>query len=599
MVHNDTQSVKEQVSRRLLPVVRKPARYIGGEINEIRKDPAACEVRVGLCFPDIYEIAMSHTGLAVLYEVINRMEGVWAERIFAPWLDAEEVMREEGIPLFSLESRTAAGGFDILGFSLTNELCYTNLLNMLDLADLEVRAAERGENDPVIVVGGQAANCAEPIAPFVDLFVLGQGEEAVVQLLELYRTCRRTGKDKRRFLLEAARSLPFVYVPAMYRFEYEGHQICSIEPAEVNLPLRFEDAVVYDFDGAAAPEAPIVPFVQAVHDRISVEIMRGCPGRCRFCQAGYCRRPMRYRSVDRIVELAKKQYWNTGFDTISLLSLSTGEYPWLEELVEKLTGYFDPLHVGLSVPSLRVQQQLKLLPKLMTSVRKGGLTIAIEAAGERLRTMINKPISDADLFAAVRAAYEAGFQKIKLYFMVGHPGETEADIVRIVDLSYELAKLRRQVDGKLASVNASVSWLVPKPHTPLQWVGQKPMAYFQQARDLLLDRKKELGARCVQIKYHTIERSVLESAMGRGGRRIADVIETAWRKGAGFDLWDETFDFACWLDAFADHDLDLHAEAQRNFIPGQILPWAHLGGPKESYLLKHYQQAMTEVEKKI
>lgn len=599
MVHKTRQSVKELVSRRLLPAVRKPSRYIGGEVNRIVKNPADCRVWVGLCFPDIYEIAMSHTGLAILYEVINRMEGVWAQRIFAPWLDAEEIMRKEGIPLFSLESRTVANCFDLLGFSLTNELCYTNLLNMLDLAGLQVRAANRSEEDPVIVVGGQASNCAEPIAPFVDLFVLGQGEEAAVQLIALYRRMKQEGKDKRTFLLEAARTLPFVYVPAFYRFDYNGRQICSLEPVEEDLPVRFEDAAVDDFDGAAVPEAPVVPFVQAIHDRISVEIMRGCPGRCRFCQAGYCRRPMRYRSVDRIVEAAKKQYWNTGFETISLLSLSTGEYPWLEELIEKLTAYFDPLHVGLSIPSLRVQQQLKLLPKRVTSVRKGGLTIAIEAASERLRKVINKPISDADLFAAVQAAYEAGFQKVKLYYMVGHPGETEADIERIVDLSYELAGLRRQVDGKLASVNVSISWLVPKPHTPLQWMGQRPMAYFQRARDLLLDRKKELGARCVQIKYHTIERSVLESAMGRGDQRAADVIEMAWHKGATFDLWDETFHFDRWLDAFSACGLDLHAEAQNSFMPGQVLPWAHLGGPREAYLLTHYQQAMAEVENTV
>lgn len=596
MVARKIQSVKEQVSRRLLPLVRKPARYIGGEVNQIRKDPAEVEIRVGLCFPDIYEIAMSHTGLAILYEVINRMEGAAAERIFAPWLDGEEVMRKGDIHLFSLETRTTAASFDILGFSMTNELCYTNLLNMLDLAGLQVRADRRSEEDPLVIVGGQAANCGEPIAPFVDLFVLGQGEEAAVRLIELYRTCKRAGKSKREFLQEAARTLPFVYVPALYEFEEDGPRVTGLRAAAADLPVRFEDAGLDDFDGAAVPEAPIVPFVQAVHDRISIEIMRGCPGRCRFCQAGYCRRPMRYRSVNRIVELAQKQYGNTGFDTISLLSLSTGEYPWLEELIEKLTSHFNPLHVGLSVPSLRVQQQLKLLPKLVTSVRKGGLTIAIEAADERLRRAIRKPISDADLFAAVRAAYEAGFQKVKLYFMVGLPGETDADIVRIVDLSYELARLRKEVDGRLASVSAAVSWLVPKPHTPFQWLGQKPMEYFQRARGLLLDRRNQLRARCVQIKYHTMERSVLESAMGRGGRRLAEVIETAWRRGAKFDLWDETFNFDLWTQAFAEHGMDPHTEAQRTFAPGQVLPWAHLGGPKESYLIKQYEQALADIK---
>ncbi|HOK66668.1 MAG TPA: TIGR03960 family B12-binding radical SAM protein [Anaerohalosphaeraceae bacterium] len=594
MIERPVQSVKEQVSRRLLPFVRKPARYIGGEINQIRKDPACVQVRVGLCFPDIYEIAMSHTGLAILYEVINRLPWALAERIFAPWLDAEERMRNEHIPLFSLESRLTADSFDIIGFSLTNELCYTNLLNLLDLAGLAVRSEHRRLQDPLIIAGGQAANCAEPIAPFVDLFVLGQGEEAVVQLLELYRQGKQQGLSKSEFLLQAARTLPFVYVPSLYEWEYDGTHSAALQAKHPDIPLRIHDAALDDFENAPVPEAPIVPFVQTVHDRITLEIMRGCPGRCRFCQASFCRRPVRYRSVGRILELAQKQYWNTGHDTIGLLSLSTGEYPWLEELVERLTAYFRPLHVGISIPSLRVQQQLRLLPKLMTSVRKSGLTIAVEAASEHLRQVINKPISDADLFAGVQAAYEAGFQSVKLYFMVGFPGETEADILQIVDLCHALAQLRRQVAGRPASVTASVSWLVPKPHTPFQWLGQKPIDYFQQARCLLLERKQQLRAGAVQIKYDTIERSVLEAAMGRGERRLADVIETAWRQGAKFDLWDETFDFQRWQNAFAAHGLDVHQEAQRSFQPGQTLPWAHLGGPEESYLLKHYRRALGE-----
>lgn len=571
--------------------MRKPARYIGGEINQIRKDPGSVEVRVGLCFPDIYEIAMSHTGLSLLYEVINRLPWALAERIFAPWLDAEELMRKEDIPLFSLESRLTAGSFDILGFSLTNELCYTNLLNMLDLAGLPVRSAQRSPQTPLIIAGGQAANCAEPIAPFVDLFVLGQGEEAAVQLLELYRQGKQQGLSKNDFLLKAARTLPFVYVPSLYECVYEGPRLSDLCVKQEGLPRRICDAALDDFENAPVPEAPIVPYVQTVHDRITLEIMRGCPGRCRFCQASFCRRPLRYRSVGRLVDLAQKQYWNTGHDTISLLSLSTGEYPWLEELVEKLTAYFSPLHVGLSIPSLRVQQQLRLLPKLMTSVRKSGLTIAVEAASERLRQVINKPISDADLFAGIQAAYEAGFQSVKLYFMVGFPGETQADILQIVDLCNALAQLRRKIAGRPACVTASVSWLVPKPHTPFQWLGQKPMEYFEQARRLLLERKQQLRAGAVQIKYHTIERSVLEAAMARGDRRLADVIETAWRQGAKFDLWDETFDFERWQKAFAKHGFDVHQQAQQAFEPGQLLPWAHLGGPEETYLLKHYRQA--------
>jgi radical SAM superfamily enzyme YgiQ (UPF0313 family) len=335
-----------------------------------------------------------------------------------------------------------------------------------------------------------------------------------------------------------------------------------------------------------------VPFVEAVHERISLEIMRGCPGRCRFCQASFCRRPIRYRSPARLLEIAKAQYAATGYDTISLLSLSTADYPYLDELLDLFKPIFDPLHVGLSVPSLKVQKQLQLLPKMVASVRKSGLTIAVEAASEKLRQVINKPISNEDLFAALRAAYAAGFQKVKLYFMVGFPGETEADIAAIVDLSYEIARLRKEVDGHLASVNAAVSWLVPKPHTPLGWLGQKDRAYFENAREIILTRKRQLNARPVQFKFHEIERSVLESAMGRGDRRLGEVVEWAWKNGATFDLWNETFDFTRWERAFEAFGLNLYAEAQKTFEPGQPVPWGHLGGPKEEYLLGHYAEAM-------
>lgn len=593
MLPKKTQYVKRQVEKTLLPAVRKPGRYIGGETNQVRKNLDACDVRIGLCFPDIYEIGMSHTGLSVLYEVLNRQEGTAAERIFAPWTDAEEVMRKEGIPLFSLESMATAGSFDFLGFSLTNELCYTNVLNMLDLAGLEVRAERRGEDDPIIVVGGQASNCAEPIAAFVDLFVLGQGEEAAIAMVDLYRRCKQAQASKEEFLLAAARELDFVYVPRFYEFDYEDGKVAAFRAKREGLGVRFENAVVRDFENAIVPEAPIVPWVQAVHERISIEIMRGCPGRCRFCQASFCRRPIRYRSAQRVFDIAVKQYENTGYDTISLLSLSTGEYPWLEELIEKLTAYFAPKHVGLSVPSLKVDQQLKILPKLVSSVRKSGLTIAVEAATERLRGVINKPITDEDLLAAVLAAYEAGFLKVKLYFMAGLPGETIEDVRRIADLSLEVARLHKRVDGKLANVSAAVSWFVPKPHTPFGWFGQRPREYFEEARKALLDRKYELNARCVQIKFHEIERSVLESAMGRGDRRMGEVVETAWRMGAKFDLWDEGFDAGIWKRAFAEHGMDLDAEAQREYQPGQTLPWAHLGGAKEEYLLKHYRDSVS------
>jgi radical SAM family uncharacterized protein len=575
----------EQVERQFLPFVRRPSRYIGGEINQIKKDLTKCRLTVALCFPDIYEIGMSHTGLAIIYDILNNLDGVAAERVFAPWLDAEKILRDKKIPLFSLESKASLASFDIVGFSLTNELCFTNVLNMLDLGGINIRSADRSENDPLVIAGGGMANCCEPMAEFIDLFVLGEGEEAVVELAEFIKSDKQAGASRKEILIKAAEKFEWAYVPALYTSS--GSWVTGHER---------RNAVVEDFENAPVPLKPVVPFAQAVHERVSVEIMRGCPGRCRFCQAGFCRRPVRCRSVEKITEIAKACYHATGFDTIGLLSLSTADYPDLEELIAKLNEYFQDKYVGLSVPSLRVDRQLKLLPELVTSVRKSGLTIAVEAAGEKLREIVNKPLKNEDLFAAAEAAYRAGWQRLKLYFIVGLPGETEEDIKNIVELSFQLAKLRKQIDGKTGQINVTISWLVPKPHTPFGWLAQKPKAYFEQAKQLILDEKRKLRAKMVQFKFHNIERSVLESAIGRGDRRLCNVIEQAWKNGAKFDLWDECFDPAIWQTAFEKFGLDLNELAARKFEQDEILPWEHLGGPDKKYLLGHLEKAMKEIE---
>jgi len=583
----------ERVGREFLPFVRGPGRYIGGEINQIKKDLSQCELTVALCFPDIYEVGMSNSGIAIIYDVLNSVDGVAAERIFTPWIGAEKVLREKEIPLFSLESRASLKSFDVVGFSLSSELCYTNVLNMLDLSGMDVRGSQRSEDDPLIIAGGSMANCCEPMAEFIDLFLLGEGEEAVVELAGLVREKKKAGARKEEILLCAAKKFEWVYVPSLYEFEYEGAKIKSFQPVLPGLPGEFKNAVVEDFENASVPLEPIVPFVQAVHERVSVEIMRGCPGRCRFCQASFCRRPVRYRSVQRIVDIAKACYHSTGYDTVSLLSLSSADYPELEELVAGLRAYFQDKHVGLSLPSLRVDGQLNLLPKLLTSVRKGGLTIAVEAASEKLRQVINKPLKDEDLFAAVEAAYRAGWQKLKLYFMVGLPGETLEDVKRIVQLSFELAKLRKEIDGKTGQINITISWFVPKAHTPFGWLGQKPKSYFEQAKQLILDEKRKLRAKFLQFKFHDINRSVLESVIGRGDRRLCDVIEAAWLEGAKFDLWDECFDYTHWQKAFEKFGLDIEGLAEREFERDEILPWEHLGGPGKKYLLGHLEKAMS------
>jgi radical SAM family uncharacterized protein len=567
----------KQVEEKFLPFVQQPGRYIGGEINQIKKDLSQCELTVALCFPDIYEVGMSHTGLSIIYDCLNRMDSVAAERVFSPWIDAEKVLREKNIPLFSLESKASLKSFDIVGFSLTNELCYTNVLNMLDMGGIKTRSSERSENDPLIIGGGGMANCCEPIADFFDIFILGEGEEAVVELANLIKERKKNDTLKKQILQEIADKFDWAYVPSVYESRVTSHER--------------RNAIVQDFNNAPVPFAPIIPFVQAVHERVSVEIMRGCPGRCRFCQASFCRRPIRYRSVDIIIKIAKSCYKSTGYDTVSLLSLSTAEYPELERLVTGLHEYFKDKHVGISLPSLRVDKQLKILPELVSSVRKGGLTIAVEAAGEKLRRIVNKPVRDEDLFAAVEAAYRAGWQQFKLYFMVGLPGETPDDVKRIVHLSYELAKLRKKVDNKTGNINVAISWFVPKPHTPFGWLGQRPKEYFEQAKQLILDEKRNLRAKFLTFKFHNINASILESAIGRGDRRFNDVIEAAWRAGAKFDLWDECFRFDTWKKIFEQFGLNLDTLAQKEFTSDETLPWEHLGGPDKNYLLKHLNES--------
>ena len=577
------------IEQQFLPFVRMPSRYIGGEINTIKKDLDKCDLKMALCFPDVYEIGMSHTGMAIVYEAMNRLPNVAAERVFLPWIDAQEIMKQKNIPLYTLESKAKVADFDILGFSLTNELCYTGVLNVLDLAGIPLRSKDRGEEYPLILGGAGMANCCEPVADFFDIFLLGQAEESAVELAQFLIEHKKADTPKQNILMEAAKKFPFVYVPSLYKFEYDGIKIKSFAPVDDSLPVRITDAIIDDLDNSVVPEKPIVPFTQAVHERISIEVMRGCPGRCNFCQASFCRRPVRFRSPQRIFEIAKKAYHSTGLDTISLLSLSTADYPYLEETISLLNEYFEPRRVGVSLPSLRVDVQLKLLPKLASSVRKSGLTIAVEAAGERLRKIINKPITDENLFAAVEEAYRQGFEGMKLYFMAGLPTETEEDIKNIVKLSFEIAILRKKVCGKVGGINAAVSWFVPKAHTPFGWQGQQSEEYFRNVKDIILAEKRKLGARFINFKFHDIQASLLESAIGRGDRRLCDVIEFAYKSGARFDLWDECFSFDLWQKAFEKFGLDLNKLAAKKFDPDEILPWQHLGGPDKQYLLKHLE----------
>ncbi|MDH7598113.1 MAG: TIGR03960 family B12-binding radical SAM protein [Sedimentisphaerales bacterium] len=589
MRHTRIEDLTPVLERCFFDRVIKPGRYIGGEVNQVRKDLSSCDVRIALCFPDVYELGMSYNGMAILYWILNQMDGVAAERVFAPWIDAEQVLRSSRIPLFTLESKAPVAGFDIVGFSLTTELCYTNVLNMLDLAGLAIHSKDRSEHDPIVIAGGGMAQCAEPMAGFIDAFILGDGEQAVVELVHLFRQCRSAGMGKRGLLAELARRFQWAYVPSLCDPQYQGNRLVAIRPSTPCISVYRQAAVVEDLDTAPVPTRPIVPFVQAIHERINLEIMRGCPGRCRFCQASFCKRPIRLRSPQTILRLAKECYRSTGLEDICLLSLSSADYPGLADLIRCLNQYFQPLHVGISVPSLRVDRGLVGVPELVASVRKSGLTMAVEAASERLRAVINKPIRQEDLFAAAQAAYDAGWHRLKLYFMVGLPGETESEVKQIVHLAAGLSSLR---SGRPGHVACTVSWFVPKPHTPFAWLGQVPRSYLEQARSWILAEKARLRPHSLTFRFHNIDRSILEAALGRADRTVGSVIETAWRSGARFDLWDECFSPQVWRDAFASKRMDLEALASKAFTTDQFLPWEHLGGPQKGYLLQHLKEAM-------
>ncbi|MBS3733431.1 MAG: TIGR03960 family B12-binding radical SAM protein [Phycisphaerae bacterium] len=558
----------------MLSGVRRPVQYVGLEVNARCAGFTAAEVSVALAFPDTYAIGISHLGSHVLYHTLNDLPGVACDRTYCPAPDAERLMRDEKGRLFGWESRLPLDAFDVLGFSLSYELCVTNVLTMLDLAGLPLRAADRDETHPLIVAGDALADSPEPMAPFIDLFLAGDGEATMPALVELLRRVKQDGAPREKVLLEAARTVPGAYVPRFYVPEPVAETGLSVpRPVRPDVPERIERAHLADLSASPAMEAPLVPLAEGVHERVMIEIMRGCPNGCRFCQAGHVRLPVRWRPVDDIVRIARRAIDATGYDEIALLSLSTSDYPRLDELIDRLRAEFAGEHVSLSLPSLRVDAQLKHLPKLTSDVRKGGLTIAAEAGSQRLRRAIGKRISEADMLAGVRAAYEAGWRKVKVYFIAGLPGETEADIDAIADLCRRLSATGREVIDQPGAINAGVSWFVPKPHTPMQW---EPMAgedYFWSVRR----RLKEATRRSpVHVKFHRIERSILEGVIARGDRRVGDAIERAWRRGARLDAWNEHFDDDRWRAAFAAVGIDPDAIARRTLEVGVPLPWSHI-----------------------
>ncbi len=589
----DPDEVHAVLQRDVLPYVEKPGRYVGGETNAVRKDPAGVEVRFALLFPDVYEVGMSHLGIQILYSILNGLDWAAAERAYAAWPDMAERMREHGLPLYALESFRPVRRFDVVGFSLQYELLYTNVLAMLDLAGIPLESTGRGPPDPIVIAGGPGAAVPEPMAEFIDLFFAGDGEEAVVEFARLVRRAKAQGWPRERIILEAARSITGLYAPAHYAPAYnDDGTLARLRPTAEGLPERVRAAKVASLAEAHFPADLLVPLVETVHDRISLEIMRGCTRGCRFCQAGMLRRPVRARPVSQLVELAREAYEKTGHSEVALASLSSSDYPRFEELLEEMNAFAEPRGIGLSLSSLRVDDQLTLVPEAVGAVRKSGLTVAPEAATERLRRVINKNVTDRELLEGARAAYAAGWRGIKLYFMIGLPTETPEDVAAIVELSEQVSRARRESGGGPGRVNVSIAPFVPKPHTPFQWEPMAPLDYLREARELVLEKAR---MRSVRYSFHDAEVSRLEAALARGDRRLGRVVRRAWQAGQQFDAWTEHFCFARWQEAFEADGLSMEFYAGRERAQDELLPWDHVDfGVTKEFLLRERQKAFRE-----
>lgn len=592
---------KLALSDEILMKIDKPARYIGNELNSVKKNKENLDIRIAMCFPDVYEIGMSHLGIQILYDMFNRREDVWCERVYSPWPDLHAIMKEKQIPLFTLESQEPVKHMDFLGITIQYEMCYTNILQILDLSGIPFFAMERSEEEPLVIGGGPCTYNPEPIADFFDLFYMGEGEMQYDLLFDLYKEMKAAGKTRKEFLHEAAR-IPGIYVPSLYTVTYkEDGTIASFSPAVSDIPQTITKQLVMDMSESVYPEKPVVPFIKATQDRVVLEIQRGCIRGCRFCQAGMVYRPVREKSVWRLKELAVSMLKSTGHEEISLSSLSSSDYTQLEELVTFLIEEFKGKGVNISLPSLRIDAfSLDVMGKVQ-DVKKSSLTFAPEAGSQRLRDVINKGLTEDVILNGAQMAFEGGWNKVKFYFMLGLPTETEEDMRAIAELAnatavryYETVPKEKR-NGK-CQITISTSFFVPKPFTPLQWARMyPPQDYIGRAKVVNDAVKEQLNRKSIKYNWHEADVTVLEGVLARGDRRVGQAILKVYQKGGIFDAWSEFFDYQRWLDAFAECEIDPDFYTMRERSLDEIFPWDFIDtGVSKEFLKREWQNAMSE-----